>query len=109
MAYHLTVSIDDAQKKFLDDKDISPSKIMQNKIDEIMQEKDPQLFQRKLEDCAKKESEDKTTQWQRFLNNEPDFNKRKLMVFEFLDSIGIDTSDWKDRIEAEREIENANA
>lgn len=37
--------------------------------------------------------------WQRDLNEEPDYNKRKMIIFKHLESIRIDTSTWKERIE----------
>lgn len=38
------------------------------------------------------------------LDHEPNFNKRKMMVFRCLDLIGVDTSDWIERIEAEKAL-----
>lgn len=44
------------------------------------------------------------TKWQKMLA-ESDFNKRKMACFEMLEAIGIDTSDWIERIKAEKEID----
>ena len=35
------------------------------------------------------------------LEDEPDFEKRKLIVFESLEALGIDTSNWKERRDLE--------
>lgn len=44
--------------------------------------------------------------WQGELNREPNFLKRKIIIFEALDNIETDTSNWKERLETEKELEN---
>lgn len=62
-------------------------------------------YDKTLED-KEKPKEVSQTSWQKRLNDEPDFDKRKMIVFEFMDSIGMDTSDWKERKEIEKRRAN---
>ena len=100
MAFHITTSIKEEQSKFLKEHHISPSKLIQDGIDDLMKIQDPELFQQTLDNMDKKAI--KESIWQKGLNNEPDFEKRKMIVFEFLDNIGIDTKDWKERKEIKK-------
>lgn len=102
MAYHITLTITPEQRDFITAHSISPSAIMQQKIDEIMKIKDPELFQQIIKTNSK--DDDKRTEWQKALENEQDYNRRKIIQFNFMDSFGLDTSDWKERIEAEKAI-----
>ena len=44
--------------------------------------------------------------WQREIESEKNYDKRKLIIFDHLDSIGINTSDWEERIASEKAIKN---
>jgi len=93
MAVTRTVSISEAQDLFPKNHKLKPSQVFQSKIEELMVN---------LDDLAAfKKNGQKETIWQRMLRDEPNFKKRKMLVFEFLDQVGIDTSDWEERIALE--------
>jgi len=105
MAIIRTVSLSLAHEEFITKHKISPSAVMQEKIDELMKIKDPQLLQRRLLEIEEKNNY-KQTEWQKRLSAEADPDKRMLLNFAFLESIGVDTSDWKERIECAKRVEN---
>ena len=105
MANVFSASVSDAQRDFMKKHNISMSQLAQEKLDEVMKEKDPETFQRRLNEISSKEKTIESI-WQKSLNAEPNFNKRKMLVFECLDNIGINTSNWIERITTEKELEN---
>ena len=101
MAFHLTVSVPDEQKRFIDDRNLSPSQLIQDKINEIMKETDPEQYQQTILSYEKNRAKGRLTPMQKALSQEDDFAKRKLLVFQFLDALGIDTHEWKERRDLE--------
>ena len=84
---------------------LSPSKVLQDSLDALMIIEDPVLAQQNIDKYSKKKEDTKETAWQKGLSEEPDFDKRKIMVFEFLDNLGIDTSNWKENKELKSDKE----
>ena len=107
MANVFSASVSDAQRDFMKKHNMSMSQLAQEKLDELMQIKDPEIFQKRLDEISSKQKTIETI-WQKSLNAEPNFNKRKMLVFELLDNIGTDTSNWIERIKTEKELENEN-
>ena len=68
-----------------------------------MKIEDPILFQERLDEINEKDKKIETV-WQKGLDSEPDYNKRKMICFEMLDRIGIDTTNWTERLKTEREL-----
>ena len=46
--------------------------------------------------------------WKTELENETNYNKRTLIVLDHLDEMGMDTSNYPERIKAEKELANAD-
>lgn len=64
MAFHLNVSLNDAQYRFLKEKGLSPSKILQEKINDIARTTEPE--REDLKDFMKEDPENKhKTKWQK--------------------------------------------
>ena len=104
MGYIVSASIPDEHREFLNEKQLSPSTLIQEKIVDLMKLQ-PEEYQTEIRKYEKKK--DHQTTWQKGLNEEPDFEKRKAIVFKFLDSIRVDTTDWVERIENDNKIRKA--
>lgn len=94
MAYQLAVTINEIQKKFLVDKELSPSLLLQEKINEIIREKDPQLYNSNLSLFTKRTQ---LTKWQTRLNEAKDYEERQKINLEFLEAIGVDMLKWQEQ------------
>lgn len=102
MAYHLNVSIGERHKLFLEEKHLSPSQLLQIKIDELMKDS-PEEFQTKFQDMEKKGM----TKWQRALAVCSTYSQRLEVEKQFSKAMGDDKDSYYDElIQKERERES---
>ena len=65
MAVHKHVSINTEQEKFLTDRGLSASKILQDGINSLVKEIDPDLYQAKIDEFTKDNTNHHQTKWQK--------------------------------------------
>lgn len=90
MAYNLTISISNKQKEFIDEKKLSPSQLIQDKVNELMHLK-PEEMQIEL-----KEFKDKAmTKWQRAYWMCKTYEQKEELIKEFGKAIGYNPGESK--------------
>jgi len=91
MAYNRTISLNDAQHQFIKDRGLSPSLILQESINRMVEELDPELYQSQIKEFTRKGEDKHMTKWQKlqdYYRGEP--RKREFAMLLFGHALGQD-------------------
>lgn len=118
MAIPITISINPEQSKFIKEKGLSPSKILQDAINKMVKEIDPKLYQENINEFTKKDRSYHITKWQKLNEFYMDDEKKRefgmllfahacgQIIFEQVEKLGINHEDRIEVIDKLKEFNN---
>ena len=83
----INISIDEEHRRFLKENNLSPSTLLRDKINEILQIKDPELYQINLDRFNKNVNKQGITKWQKAYWNCETYKQKRELEREFLKAI----------------------